>query len=575
MANYIITLEKNHKTASSYFPDYKIITPKEASTIKLEDGDKAFIDADNADSLLNIVANGGKLVYNTINWNKDIISCVAKFQSGTEYIAPPTPMGEDSLPEFSPALLDSDEGVYELSIEEQKPILDKIFGSKGIITADSIYNLAATLQAHCIKNKLFMRDIITGNVASALYPKKLINMETARNTFSLIFMDKVKIKDIKVSASGDTNIIYKSITPAQLREIWTKVIERSCYNSRKEFYDAIPEWDGEERIKTFMKTYFLCDTNPNFFLLFMTSIIGKIVNPAKNYVPYFFDFVCKYKGIGKTHLLLNKLLGGKYAVIQRYYGKAGRGWSDFFVDIYDGNNVIVIDDECTWEKAGMSNDELKSITTAAVDKFSRKNQQPEEHNRAFIITRTSNDVKTVYNVDERRQVIFQCGINKNNDCRILNLPDSFFKQMLAEAKVYHAKNGIYELNPNDWHDVKETNIQNYNYETPIIHAIEKYIDEIRRGNSSYSLEPISERHKGKIFGWWGGYDDWKTDKKQITIFNRHFWDAIDALSSLPEYGIHPHPAIHNGKGSQKKVFLLDKNPMSEEEKLIADIPDIF
>ena len=38
--------------------------------------------------------------------------------------------------------------------------------------------------------------------------------------------------------------------------------------------------------------------------------------------------------------------------------------SDFFVDAYDGNNAIIVDDECTWCGSGsdkISYDELKNL----------------------------------------------------------------------------------------------------------------------------------------------------------------------------------------------------------------------
>ena len=50
------------------------------------------------------------------------------------------------------------------------------------------------------------------------------------------------------------------------------------------------------------KEYIYARTNPSFFWLYMTAIIGKIKEPSKCYVPYFFDFV-GHKGLEKLYCI--------------------------------------------------------------------------------------------------------------------------------------------------------------------------------------------------------------------------------------------------------------------------------
>ena len=287
--------------------------------------------------------------------------------------------------------------------------------------------------------------------------------------FDLHFCDRLAIKTTSYKTDKETgeqvkNISYRSIRPQELKLMWKAVATYSTFNSRKEFYDAIPEWDGKGRISTFMKKYFECDTNPNFFLLLMTCLVAKF-SPRNDYCPYFFDIVAKTKGIGKS-LLCRRLLGGKYCGFLNF--AVGRR-DDFFVNAYDGNNAIVVDDECTWVSNSratgkITTDEMKTLVSSPVDKFSRKFGQPEEHQRSFIIMRTSNDVNQVYATNERRQIVFECHLQEQ-ECRILDLPDEFFQQMLAEAKVYYrTHHGVYQLTDSDKLEVKETNLDNYNWE---------------------------------------------------------------------------------------------------------------
>jgi hypothetical protein len=211
----------------------------------------------------------------------------------------------------------------------------------------------------------------------------------------------------------------------------------------------------------------------------MTCLVAKF-SPRNDYCPYFFDIVAKTKGIGKS-LLCRRLPGGKYCGFLTF--AVGRR-DDFYVNAYDGNNAIVVDDECTWvSNSKMSGkitaDEMKTLVSSPVDKFSRKFGQPEEHQRSFIIMRTSNDVNQVYSTNERRQIIFECHL-KEQECRILDLPDEFFQQMLAEAKAYYRKHhGVYQLTDDDKLEVKSANLDNYNWETRENFAILDYVKAVR------------------------------------------------------------------------------------------------
>jgi hypothetical protein len=468
----------------------------------------------------------------------------------------------------------------EYSMLEQIETLQPLLENKKI-GEGTVAELSMKVLEICKTNKLFERDIITGLFRTVFSKKPLISAERAEMLFNLHFCDRLAIKTTSYKTdktTGETikNINYRTIKNTELKLMWQAISTYSTFNSRKEFYDNIPEWDGEERIKTFMKKYFECDTNPNFFLLLMTCLVAKF-SPRNDYCPYFFDIVAKTKGIGKS-LLCRRLLGGKYCGFLNF--AVGRR-DDFFVNAYDGNNAIVVDDECTWVSNSKTNgkittDEMKTLVSTPVDKFSRKMQQPEEHDRSFIIMRTSNDVNQVYATNERRQIIFECYL-KEQECRILDLPDEFFQQMLAEAKDYYRKHhGVYQLTDNDKLEVKTANLDNYNWETKENFAILGYVKAVRAEPDKWGALPSAQKFRGWNWGSYQKYTEWCDANHKPCLQSRAFWRSVEALAELPEHKITVIAATkYEIEGGGKcRVFRIDPVGLTKEEKELADLEDL-
>lgn len=436
--------------------------------------------------------------------------------------------------------LDSEE-LVDLTIDEQIEILEPIFERNKKLGAGTLAMLSANMVNMSRANGFFFRDTTTGMIRTCFSRKPLIPELEAYTIFQTHFSDRLALKVTQWKTdknTGDTvsNDRYVALRRPDFDVIWKNICGKCTFNSRKELYDAIPEWDGEPRIKTFMKDYFNCDTNPNFFLLLLTCIIGKIHNPTKAYTPYFFDVVSKSKGIGKT-LLWSRLVGQKY--VGDIKMNTSRGMSDFFVDCYDGNNIIVVDDECKWCGKGLNqinHDQFKNLVTAQVDKFSRKYGQPEVHDRCFVIVRTSNLVQQVYEPDERRQIIFKCNLEQN-ECRIKNLPDSFFQQLMAEAKEYYKKNGVYELTDSDRMDVIAANVDNFNYDSVEMYAITDYIEAVRSNKEIYGAIPAAKKLQCRTWGSYRKYTEYCKEEKIKPLSDRQFWRLVDALSKDQYYGI--------------------------------------
>ena len=408
-------------------------------------------------------------------------------------------------------------------------VVDKFVG-------EDYVDISLQLKTYVQENNMAGFDEATGLGYVCIGNKKYyeLTLKQMKTKLSLFFGDKLFLK----STESNGRVKLQKVPTSDRDPIFEDVIENIRYNSREKIYADIPKWDGIERINTFMKNYYACDTNPNFFWLFMTSLIGMIKNPAGTYVSHWFDFVSQEKGVGKT-LLLKKLSHGWYVFMSK-----GRSIDDLYVNAYSQNALIAIDDECTISDPdngkGISYDFWKQFITADKDVFSRKNMQPESHPRSFIVCRTSNKVKTGYAVNERRQIIFESTLGKD-DCRILDLPNSFFDQMLAEAKVYYERNGVYKLTEEDRKAIETQQLLYYNGEKNSYMDIKEYVDWARtKAASGYEDEKAHDcllKSKQIATGYginWKTYRNWcmYNDKPQSQIWtSQTFWNCIEAVAA--------------------------------------------
>lgn len=573
-----------------FFPR-AVISRSEINKIKPESFLDVVLDGDDVDFLDQFTNAKKWYLPKGLDFNSNIDIMNKSFVGGrVAYTTPPPQphkveddyLSGDILPLKSPTSPDQDLTTYietEIPLQDQINILQPLLEGRKI-GAGSIAELTSQLVNLCQTNNLFVRDTVTGLYKSVFARKPLIPEEQAQTMFETHFWDKLAIRTSSWATDKDTgetvrSYKYHDIKPQELKLLWRNVGLYSTFNSRKEFYESIPEWDGEERIRTFMKKYFNCDTNPNFFLLLMTALIAKF-SPRNDYCPYFFDIVAEQKGIGKSYLC-KRLVDKKYVGFLKM--SRNRGMSDFFVDAYDGNNAIIVDDECTWCGSGsdkISYDELKNLVTVSDDKFSRKGKQPEQHERSFIIIRTSNFVQQVFSTNERRQIIFECHLQEK-ECRIKDLPDSFFEQMLAEAKDYYIKNGgIYQLTDNDQIEIKETNLDNYNWETKENYAILDYIAAVRSDNEKYGTKLAAQKFANDKWGSHKKYNDWCEEHRKPALPARAFWRSVAALAELPEHHI---AVLSSGKydtadGGHARVFRIDPVGMTKEEKELDTLEDL-
>lgn len=327
---------------------------------------------------------------------------------------------------------------------EQTPILEAEIDR--VITGKTLDELAVKTMDFLQKTKLIQFDICTGcyKTTLTLAHKDVMSQRDMWELFRVYFKDRIRYAS-KDRESGELRL--KPISDLDLKSIFAFISNHCTYNSRAKMYEDIPAWDGKERIKEFLKMFYDCDANPNFFMLFMTAVVGKMKEPDKCYVPFFFDF-CGEKGVGKS-LMFKRILGNDLCIEIQLASRE----EDLCSAIYGKGAIIAVDDECHISEK-WSDDRFKNFVTLDEDVFSRKFQDIERHKRAFVMCRTSNHVKSATDTDERRQIIFESKLPANT-CRIWydQVPETYFVQLRAEAKAYYEANGIYKLTREDWEEV--------------------------------------------------------------------------------------------------------------------------
>lgn len=253
-----------------------------------------------------------------------------------------------------------------------------------------------------------------------------------------------------------------------------------------------------------------------------------------------------------------------------------RGLDDFWAELYSSNAIIAIDDECKLLEK-ISYDTWKSMVTSRYDTFSRKFQQPETHARPFVFVRTSNHPKTVYSLNERRQIIFNIGLPEHTVLH-WNLDKNFMAQLLAEAKDYYVKNnGIYKLTEAEKEEILDQNLQNTSTETPEYHTIETFIDYLDSHKGEYTVELVADPAPNYLWSSWARFMDWSRDQK-VSIgnlkFGSVFWKNMEvyAKKNAP-YVWYKDNQSKTAKGrSTVRVFGFGGTAQAQPVK--DDIPDI-
>ena len=409
--------------------------------------------------------------------------------------------------------------------EDQEYVVEQEI--EGMIVGKSMVELTYNMLSYLKRTRYIEYDICTGNYLTKLKMahREEVNQLDMWNYFRIYFKDRTRL--FKETKKGE--LTFVPISEEDLKSLFALISKHCTVNSRLAVYNNIPAWDGQERIMTFMEKYYNCDARPTFFLLLMTAIVGKLKDPEGCYVPFFFDLVGN-KGTGKS-LLFRRLLGDKYYTVIQPTNRE----DDVCSNIYSKGAVIAVDDECILTQgkgfAVWSEDKLKNFVTLAEDVFSRKYQNVEYHPRGFILCRTSNEVKSATDADERRQIIFESRLEPR-ECRIHpdRLPDEFFVQMLAEAKEYYEKHGLYKMTSEDWDAIAQQQAEYVDEENIFACEINEFLTTIFNGikKEDYTYCSKQRIEDAMYCTTWAHYNAWVNNTKQYgrAMSGRLFWKNI-------------------------------------------------
>lgn len=257
------------------------------------------------------------------------------------------------------------------------------------------------------------------------------------------------------------------------------------------------------------------------------------------------------------------------------FGKK-RSLDDFWTELYNANAMIAVDDECKLLET-ISYDDWKSIVTMEKDTFSRKFAQPETHWRPFIFVRTSNHPKTVFSLNERRQIIFNINLPEHTVLH-WQLDDNYMVQMLAEAKNYYEKNGVYELTEAEKEEILDQNLENTSTETPEYHTVEKFVEFLdeHRTDAKWFCDISKEPAEGYLWSSWSKFVDWANENK-VKLGNLHygniFWKNMEVYARKNKTFVwsknNSCKTIKNR--STVRVFGIRKN---SDEIAVEETPDL-
>lgn len=387
--------------------------------------------------------------------------------------------------------------------------LKETFGGVGFLDKETLAEAADEL-AGAIKEKAIIQyDIVTGLYRVATEPDGDFNEcgeREAQGFFNVVVVPLIRIIITMLTDGGHKT---RKLNTAEAKDLWDIIKRTNTIDSRREEYDDIPEWDGKPRLETFMRDYFDCDSLPVQFKLLMTCIMAKWRSPTCH-VKYFFDLVGDSRGTGKT-TLFEHLLGSRALIVPM----ASRP-EDMFVSAYSNGALVVIDDEMSWvsqKKQGhMTYDQFKSMVTTQRDVFSRKFGQPEIHERAFVIVRTSNEPRTSFAANERRQIIFNIGLPENV-CKHWAMPEGDRVQLLAEAKDYVEKHDgqPYQLSHEEEEAIAKANLNNFDTESEWYESITRFLRAIQSKPHETTIYQTPLKG-GKVYIRYINYVDWCKDQ---------------------------------------------------------------
>lgn len=223
-----------------------------------------------------------------------------------------------------------------------------------------------------------------------------------------------------------------ALTNSKVNEAIAMASTQNTYSSAYDWIEA-KEWDGKPRLWSIAKNVFGNDDEHinQAVGIWIVNLVAGAYSVATGKFQYSLDIIGQ-QGTGKTTFL--KRLGQNYYTDQfmSYTSK-----DSFEVML---KNLLINDDEMQVTEISREKAFKKFVSTSEFTYRPAYGRNPLIKSRHFVIARTTNDYEYLTDMGGNRRII-PLIVNKGEiKQRAFELPDSWYENVLGEAKAYYVKN---------------------------------------------------------------------------------------------------------------------------------------
>jgi predicted P-loop ATPase len=222
-----------------------------------------------------------------------------------------------------------------------------------------------------------------------------------------------------------------ALTNSKVNEAIAMASTQNTYSSAYDWIES-KEWDGKPRLWTIATNVFgNSDEHVNQALgIWIVNLVAGAYSVATGKFQYSLDIIGQ-QGTGKTTFL--KRLGQEYYTDQfmSYTSK-----DSFEVML---KNLLINDDEMQVTEISREKAFKKFVSTSEFTYRPAYGRNPLMKSRHFVIARTTNDYEYLTDMGGNRRIIPLIVNKKSIKTPAFDLPDSWYENVLGEAKAYYIK----------------------------------------------------------------------------------------------------------------------------------------
>lgn len=222
-----------------------------------------------------------------------------------------------------------------------------------------------------------------------------------------------------------------ALTNSKVNEAIAMASTQNTYSSAYDWIEA-KEWDGKPRLWTIATQVFGNDNQSinRAVGIWILNLVAGAYSVATGKFQYSLDIIGQ-QGTGKTTFL--KRLGQEYYTDQfmSYTSK-----DSFEVML---KNLLINDDEMQVTEISREKAFKKFVSTSEFTYRPAYGRNPLMKSRHFVIARTTNDYEYLTDMGGNRRIIPLIVNKKSIKTPAFDLPDSWFENVLGEAKAYYIK----------------------------------------------------------------------------------------------------------------------------------------